>query len=135
MMSALTFTCVFASILPGARTREVMSSIRTLASWTGIAFLPDWLATFTPTSTSSRTAPRPIHSHVLFFMSRPLSFLGARALFGATPHAVQLSFGDANRRQRHDGVALRALQLNLRIDQVQDRRRAHVVFLLGEFEV
>src|SRR5262249_12600104 len=57
------------------------------------------------------------------------------ALFSATPHAIQLSFGDANRRQRHDGVALRALQLDLRIDQIQDRRRAHVVLLLGELEV
>jgi hypothetical protein len=67
MMSALTLTWVFASIFPGARTREVMSSTRTRASCTA-STLPALLRrTFAATTATITTTARPIHNHFLLF--------------------------------------------------------------------
>src|SRR5438552_479412 len=133
MMSALILTWVLGSILPGARTLEVMSSVRTRASWTGTPLRPPWAAMFTITRIKIRAAPRPIQSHFFFFMAT--RFLLGGALLGAAPDAIQLSLRDPNGRKGRNDVALGALQLNLGIDQVQDGRRADIVLLLRELQV
>src|SRR5262245_4876346 len=132
MMSALTFTCVLGSILPGARTRDVMSSARTRASCTGTPFfLPPWAAMLAMIRMIIRAPPRPIQSH-LFFIRRSCLL---RGLLRPSPDTVDLGLGHPNGRQRADRIARGSLELNLGVDQLQDRRRADIVLLLSELHV
>src|SRR5262249_7726702 len=130
--SALTLTWVRGSIFPGARTREVMSSTRTRASCTPSARLRPERITLATTSPATTTTASTIHIH-FFFIAAPL--LCPSTSFVASSHPVDLRLRHANRRQRRDAVALRPLELHLRVDQIEDRRGTDIVFLLGEIEV
>src|SRR5262249_35729474 len=129
--SALTLTCVFGSILPGALTREVTSSIRTLASWTDSTLPPEERPMFTATRMRTSTTPITIHSHFFFIESRLLCW---RSL-AVTADAVDLRLGHTDGGQGLDDVALCGLQLHLGVDQLQDGGGPHVVLLLRQLEV
>src|SRR6266487_5194750 len=101
-MSALIFTWVFGSILPGARTRAVTSSRRTLASWTASTLPRAPRTTLNPTTRTTTTAPSVIQIH-LFFMNAasPLASLAHAA------HALDRGLGDSDVGQSGHEVALR----------------------------
>src|SRR5438093_6831821 len=131
-MSALILTWMRGSILPGARTREVMSSSRTRANWTGVLLpLPPRTRLKAISATTTR-APSPIHSHRLPFMP---SILPRGSSLDAPADAIELRLGHADRRQPLDARGRRPGQADLRIDELEDGRRSDIVFLLGELEV
>src|SRR5215831_19870028 len=108
MTSALTLTCVLGSILPGARTRAVMSSSRTRANCTGVIF--ELRPRTTPTTTRPRvtTTPRPIHSHLVFMRGR----LHEASVVPAA-HAPDSGLGHPHRGACPHQLILCALQLHL----------------------
>src|SRR5689334_2423877 len=111
-----------------------MSSARTRANCTAMALPLAWRATFTTTSASTTTMAIPIHNAFLLFISDPYPFVDARRAL-APAHAIQHGFGDAQRGQRRHLVALGALQLHLRVDQIQNGGGSHVVLFLRQLEV
>src|SRR5437899_3792443 len=131
-MSALIFTWVRGSIFPGARTRATMSSTRTRANCTAVSLPLPPRMTLTTTSASTSTTPMPIHSPRLpFIVVLPAS----RRSLDASAHAVELRLGDADPGERRDPIGIRACQADLRVDQIEDRGGADIVFLLRELEV
>src|SRR5262245_38337999 len=128
-MSALILTCVLGSILPGARTRDVTSWSRTFAICT------DWTrplalrAMLMPITTTSTTAPSAIQIHFFFIACGPLLLLALAA------HPVDERLGHADVGERGHQLARRPLQLQLRVDEVEDRGRADVVLLLDQVHV
>src|SRR5438876_3361760 len=93
---------------------------------------------FTATSSSTTTPPIPIHSQC-FFMNRVLLPAPASPwemrLPAAAAHALDLRLRHPQRRQRRDRVAARPLELHFGVHQLENRRRADVVLLLGEVEI
>src|SRR6266516_1016576 len=131
-MSALILTWVRGSILPGARTREVMSSSRTRANWTAVLLPLPPRTRLTAINPATTRAPNAIHSHRRPFM--PSTLLGGPSL-DAPAGPVELRLGHADRGQRLDARGRGPGQADLRIDELENGRRSDVVFLLRELEV
>src|SRR3989442_8989474 len=129
--SALTLTCVFGSIFPGARTRAVMSSDRPRANCTGVILERLPRATAPTTSSTVTSTPIPIHSHLFLMRRTPDSF----ASIVPPAHPSDPGIGHPYPGARHDALVLGTLQLHLRVDQIQNCGRSHVVLLLSQLEV
>src|SRR5438552_11307773 len=140
MTSALTLTWVRGSILPGARTRAVMSSRRTRANCTATILPADCRATFATTRSTRTSPPSPIQIHFFFMRVRLLPYVcrsrrserrpQGMGSVSAPADLLDRRLGHAHSRESRDHVAPRGLDLHLGVDQVEDGGGADVVLLL-----